>query len=134
MSLLSNATGKEALYRQLKRAKFQRNNRWGAPSGWGETTTFYEKILHLVAPMGQVSVSVIYFTPEFNGYVSAFTRQNLPPANRILFISNLPCGVGPEFDEACPVDVEDMWDVEAIISEYLDRTNSRIIGVNNSYE
>lgn len=134
MSILSIETGREAFYQKLKQAKFRLSNQWGAPSSWGETTMFYEKLLHLVSPRGQVAVSVIYFTPEFKGYVTAFVRQNLSPANRMLFIGNLPYGTGAEFDEVCPIEVEDMVDVEAIIEAYLKRTKSKILGVNNSYE
>lgn len=134
MSILSIETGREAFYQKLKQAKFRLSNQWGAPSGWGETTMFYEKLIHLVSPRGQVAVSVIYFTPEFKGYVTAFVRQNLSPANRMLFIGNLPYGTGAEFDEVCPIEVDDMMDVEAIISAYLKRTKSKILGVNNSYE
>lgn len=127
MSILSIETGREAFYQKLKQAKFRLSNQWGAPSGWGETTMFYEKLIHLVSPRGQVAVSVIYFTPEFKGYVPAFVRQNLSPANRMLFIGNLPYGTGAEFDEVCPIEVDDMVDVEAVISAYLKRTKSKIL-------
>ena len=93
----------------LKHLGFKKYKNWGSPSNWNNPESeFWEKILVVRKNNGEIYhhvATLLYFPPEFDGYVPEYNTRGVSPKNKIIgFVDN---GHGEDLtgDACCKMDI-----------------------------
>ena len=106
----------------LKHLGFKKYKDWGSPSNWNKPESeFWEKILVVQKNNGEFyhcGATLLYFPPEFDGYVSGYNIRGVSPKNKILGFINNGRGDDLKGDACCKMDIH--WAIDALTNMIID--------------
>lgn len=93
----------------LKKMGFKKLQNWGSPQNWNKPeNVFWEKLLYVRKNDKEFynhGATLLYFPPEFDGYVTGYNMQGVPPKNKLMGWLNSASSEDLKGDAYCKMDI-----------------------------